>query len=205
MERQGYSMEILANGIPSSIGAALAPWYLRPELRVNSQDYEPNAGPANLLWAIQSFLVGDTLPPLLQDPLIADPAHSLGIASLVSVLLGMVFLGERLRRLQWWSMALAAVGVAVLTLRLGQVPLVALILAFIGVKLILHWAHTDISPAVPEISTPVSLGVILVVLVVVTVASLVKTRKDPTVTAHAGSITGHKRAEQEAARPDQTP
>jgi len=70
-----------------SIGAALAPWYLRPELRVNSQDYEPNAGPANLLWAIQSFLVGDTLPPLLQNPLIADPAHSLGIASLVSVLL----------------------------------------------------------------------------------------------------------------------
>ena len=72
----------------------------------------------------------------------------------------------------------------------------ALILAFIGVKLILHWAHTDISPVVPEISTPFSLGVILVVLVVVTVASLVKTRKDPTATAHAGSITGHKAAEQ---------
>ena len=81
----------------------------------------------------------------------------------------------------------------------------ALILAFIGAKLILHWAHTDISPAIPEISTPVSLGVILVVLVVVTVASLLKTRKDPTLHAHAGSITGHKRAEQEAARPDQTP
>src|SRR3954454_20789733 len=76
----------------------------------------------------------------------------------------------------------------------------ALILAFIGVKLILHWAHTDINAAIPEISTPVSLGVILGVLVVVTVASLLKTRKDPTVTAHAGSITGHKRAEQEAAR-----
>jgi TerC family integral membrane protein len=81
----------------------------------------------------------------------------------------------------------------------------ALILAFIGVKLILHWAHTDISPAVPEISTPVSLGVIVVVLAVVTVASLVKTRKDPTVTAHAGSITGHKRAEQQAEQPDQMP
>ena len=77
----------------------------------------------------------------------------------------------------------------------------ALILAFIGAKLILHWAHTAISPAVPEISTPVSLGVILVVLVVVIVASLVKTRKDPTVTAHAGSITGHKRAEQQAEQP----
>jgi TerC family integral membrane protein len=70
----------------------------------------------------------------------------------------------------------------------------ALILAFIGVKLILHWAHTDISAAVPEISTVFSLGVILVVLVVVTVASLVKTRKDPSLVAHAGSITGHQPA-----------
>ena len=72
----------------------------------------------------------------------------------------------------------------------------ALILAFIGAKLILHWAHVDISPAVPEISTPVSLGVIGVVLVVVTVASLLKTRGHPELTAHAGSITGHKAAEQ---------
>jgi tellurite resistance protein TerC len=72
----------------------------------------------------------------------------------------------------------------------------ALILAFIGAKLILHWAHVDISPAVPEISTPVSLGVIGVVLVVVTVASLLKTRGHPEMTAHAGSITGHKASEQ---------
>jgi tellurite resistance protein TerC len=68
----------------------------------------------------------------------------------------------------------------------------AIILAFIGIKLILHWAHEDISTAVPEISTPVSLGVIVVVLVVVTVASLVKTRNDPSVTAHAGSLRAHK-------------
>ena len=37
---------------------------------------------------------------------------------------------------------------------------------------------------------------ILVVLVVVTVASLVKTRNDPSAHAHAGSITGHKPAKQ---------
>jgi tellurite resistance protein TerC len=78
----------------------------------------------------------------------------------------------------------------------------ALILAFIGVKLILHWAHTAISPAFPEIPTPLSLGVILAVLVVVTVASLLKTRKDPTLHAHAGSITGHKPAK-EAEAPEQ--
>ena len=71
----------------------------------------------------------------------------------------------------------------------------ALILAFIGAKLILHWAHEDISTAVPEIPTPVSLGVIGVVLAVVTVASLIKTRGHPELTAHAGSITGHKTSE----------
>jgi tellurite resistance protein TerC len=64
----------------------------------------------------------------------------------------------------------------------------ALILAFIGAKLILHWAHVDLDPRVPEIPTPLSLGVILVVLTVVTVASLVKTRRDPTARAHAGSL-----------------
>jgi tellurite resistance protein TerC len=64
----------------------------------------------------------------------------------------------------------------------------AIILAFIGVKLILHWAHVDIDPRVPEIPTPLSLGVIVVVLAVVTVASLVKTRRDPTAKAHPGSL-----------------
>jgi tellurite resistance protein TerC len=67
----------------------------------------------------------------------------------------------------------------------------SLILAFIGVKLILHWAHTDLSPAVPEIGTPVSLAVIVVVLVVTTVASLIKVRRDPAARAHAGSLRGH--------------
>jgi tellurite resistance protein TerC len=68
----------------------------------------------------------------------------------------------------------------------------AIILAFIGVKLMLHWAHEDISTSVPEISTPVSLAVIGVVLVVTTVASLLKTRKDPSAKAHAGSLKAHK-------------
>ena len=67
----------------------------------------------------------------------------------------------------------------------------ALILAFIGVKLMLHWGHT-VSDAVPEISTNVSLVVILVVLLVTTVASLVRVRRDPTAVAHAGSLHAHR-------------
>ncbi|WP_156754936.1 TerC family protein [Actinokineospora pegani] len=68
----------------------------------------------------------------------------------------------------------------------------AIILAFIGVKLILHWAHVDISTSVPEISTPVSLAVIIGILVTVTVASLVKTRNDPGAKAKPGSLKASK-------------
>lgn len=52
----------------------------------------------------------------------------------------------------------------------------ATILAFIGVKLVLHWAH-DIWPATPEVPTLASLAVIVVVLAVVTATSLWVTRK----------------------------
>jgi TerC family integral membrane protein len=51
----------------------------------------------------------------------------------------------------------------------------ATILAFIGVKLVLHWAH-GIWAGVPEIPTLASLGVIVGVLAVVTATSLYATR-----------------------------
>jgi len=52
------------------------------------------------------------------------------INPLVSVALGMVFLGERLRRLQAAAIALAAIGVALITWSAGRPPWIALILAF---------------------------------------------------------------------------
>lgn len=60
----------------------------------------------------------------------------------------------------------------------------ALILAFIGVKLGLHWGHT-VSPAVPEVPTWLSLVVIVVVLAVTTVTSLRHSRRQPEVTEQA--------------------
>ena len=51
------------------------------------------------------------------------------INPLLSVALGMIVLGERLRRMQWIAIGLAAAGVGVLTWRGGQVPWVALVLA----------------------------------------------------------------------------
>ncbi|HET7013158.1 MAG TPA: TerC family protein [Streptosporangiaceae bacterium] len=68
----------------------------------------------------------------------------------------------------------------------------ALILAFIGVKLILHWGH-GLDPRVPEISTPVSLAVIAVILAAVTVASLVRSRRHPGTRARAGTVLGTPR------------
>jgi tellurite resistance protein TerC len=67
----------------------------------------------------------------------------------------------------------------------------SLILAFLGVKLALHWGHLQ-DDAVPEISTGASLVVIMVVLAVTTVASLVKARRDPDARAHAGSLRDHR-------------
>jgi len=51
------------------------------------------------------------------------------INPLVSVALGTVVLRERLSRLQWIAIGLAAIGVAILTWRAGRVPWVALVLA----------------------------------------------------------------------------
>jgi len=67
----------------------------------------------------------------------------------------------------------------------------ALILAFIGAKLILHFAHLQ-EKSIPEISTGTSLIVIAVVLTVTTVASLAKVRREPEARAHAGSLRGHR-------------
>ena len=49
---------------------------------------------------------------------------------LVTVLMGVLVLGERLRRLQWVAMGVAATAVVVLTLDYGRLPWVALVLAF---------------------------------------------------------------------------
>ena len=52
------------------------------------------------------------------------------INPLISVLLGLVFLGERLRRWQWIALGLALAGVLYLTTAYGSLPWIALTLAF---------------------------------------------------------------------------
>jgi tellurite resistance protein TerC len=72
----------------------------------------------------------------------------------------------------------------------------SLILAFIGAKLILHFGHLQ-SDDIPEIETSTSLIVIVIILVVTTVASLIKSRRDPDARAHAGSMRDHSKRERD--------
>lgn len=71
----------------------------------------------------------------------------------------------------------------------------SIILMFIGVKLIMTFLHEQYD-SIPKISTPIGLGVIGGILVVSTVASLIKSKKDPAARAHAGTITGSESDEE---------
>jgi len=64
----------------------------------------------------------------------------------------------------------------------------SIILMFIGVKLIFTYLHETWSE-VPKIPTLISLAVIGLILAVSTIASLIKSKKDPTAHAHAGRVT----------------
>lgn len=66
----------------------------------------------------------------------------------------------------------------------------SIILMFIGVKLVLTFAHEEYAQ-IPKIPTVVSLGVIAGILAVSTIASVIKSKSDPAAKAHAGRITAH--------------
>jgi tellurite resistance protein TerC len=64
----------------------------------------------------------------------------------------------------------------------------SIILMFIGVKLIMLYLH-EIWEQIPKIQTPTSLAVIGSILLISTIASLIKSKNDPTAVAHAGRVT----------------
>jgi tellurite resistance protein TerC len=75
----------------------------------------------------------------------------------------------------------------------------SVILMFIGVKLILTYLHEEFT-SIPKIPTSISLGVIGIILVISTIASLVKTKQDPSSKAHAGRITGSDHEDEKRAQ-----
>jgi predicted tellurium resistance membrane protein TerC len=81
----------------------------------------------------------------------------------------------------------------------------AVILAFIGVKLSLVFLHEDVSTAIPEIPTPLSLAVILVVLAMTVTASLLRARTHSQQRAHAGALRPHGDHAKPGASPGQAP
>lgn len=68
----------------------------------------------------------------------------------------------------------------------------AFILIFIGIKLIGVWAHKEWE-SIPKISTNTSLAVIGIILFVSTVASLIKSKRDPSAIGHAGRMSDPKK------------
>jgi tellurite resistance protein TerC len=117
-------------------------------------------GTTDLLFALDSI---PAIYGLTQQPYLVFTANVFALMGLRQLYF---LLGDLLRRLVYLSQGLA------------------FILAFIGVKLVLHALHENELPfinggehvPVPEIPTLLSLGVIVVTLVVTTVASLYKTR-----------------------------
>lgn len=123
-------------------------------------------GSTDLLFALDSIpaTFGVTSEPFLVFA--ANAFALLGLRALYFLLKGL------LDRLIYLSLGLAA------------------ILVFIGVKLILTFAH-EVDAAWPKIPTGASLGVIAAILVVVAVASMVASSKDPARKAHAGTLRDH--------------
>ncbi|WP_280415251.1 TerC family protein [Nocardia carnea] len=117
-------------------------------------------GFADLLFALDSI---PAIYGLTEEPYIVFTANAFALMGLRQLYF---LIGGLLDRLVYLSYGLAA------------------ILAFIGVKLVLHALHENNLPfinggehvSVPEISTGLSLSVILGILVVATVASLLRTR-----------------------------
>jgi tellurite resistance protein TerC len=67
----------------------------------------------------------------------------------------------------------------------------AVILIFIGIKLVLTYFH-EINTAIPKISTNMSLAFIAIVLIAVAIGSAIKVRRDPSARGHAGRLTDEK-------------
>ncbi len=117
-------------------------------------------GTTDLIFALDSI---PAIYGLTQEPYLVFTANVFALMGLRQLYF---LLGDLLKRLVYLSQGLA------------------FILAFIGVKLVLHALHENELPflnggqhvPVPEIPTLLSLGVIIVTLIITTVASLYKTR-----------------------------
>jgi len=87
---------------------------------------------------------------------VVDAALGYFINPLVTVLIGVLFFGERLHRAQLAAVLIAAAGVAVLTVAAGGVPAIALVLAL---SFALYGAVKKVVPVDPRVSVGVEAGI----------------------------------------------
>ena len=106
---------VLAMGKRTSLLATLADRRTRWLLAVAAVLITVNWG--TYIWAVNQDHVVEASLGYFTNPL-------------VSVLLGVIVLGERLRRLQWVALGVAGTGVVALTVEYGRPPWIALVLAF---------------------------------------------------------------------------
>jgi tellurite resistance protein TerC len=127
-------------------------------------------GSTDLLFALDSI---PAIFGLTQEPYLVFTANAFALMGLRQLYF---LLGGLLNKLVYLSVGLAV------------------ILGFIGIKLILEALHTNELPflnggeplPVPTVGIGLSLGVIVSVLVITTVASLVKVRRDPSAVKNPG-------------------
>jgi tellurite resistance protein TerC len=76
----------------------------------------------------------------------------------------------------------------------------SIILIFIGIKLVLTFFH-EVYESVPKVPSSTSFLVILGILLIATIASIIKSKQDPTAKKHAGRILSRKEAKSEELPP----
>jgi tellurite resistance protein TerC len=122
-------------------------------------------GTTDVLFALDSI---PAIFGLTQDPYVVFTANAFALMGLRQLYF---LIGGLLRRLVHLSYGLSV------------------ILGFIGVKLVLHALHETGVPAVPEISTMVSLAVICGVLIVTTITSLIASRRQARSAAEEAEVS----------------
>tara|TARA_R110002126_G_scaffold98045_14_gene228116 strand:+ start:9191 stop:10105 length:915 start_codon:yes stop_codon:yes gene_type:complete len=122
--------EILVHRI---VWSCLLLWLVLLALRQGPQLLRVLRQPALMLWLLFTAVIlganwGLFIWAVNSDHML-DASLGYYINPLLNVLLGMLFLGERLRRLQWLALGLAASGVAIQVVIFGSIPWLALALA----------------------------------------------------------------------------
>lgn len=127
----GGAVEILAHRIVWSLGTMLlilVLWRRVPQLKALLRDRR-----RVLIISVAALVISVNWGAYIwgvNNGRVVETSLGYFINPLVTVLMGVLILGERLRRLQWVAMGIAFVAVAVLTLDYGRPPWVALVLAF---------------------------------------------------------------------------